>query len=83
MEGPLRFAELRRKLGVTEKVLTHQLRELESHGVVGRKGGRSPATLPRGSPIRSLSTAGLFARSSFAWGPGENWHLGGARPGLR
>jgi DNA-binding HxlR family transcriptional regulator len=37
MHGPLRFAELRRKLGVTEKVLTHQLRELESHGVVARK----------------------------------------------
>ena len=37
LEGPLRFAELRRKLGVTEKVLTQQLRELEAHGVVSRK----------------------------------------------
>ncbi len=37
IEGPHRFAELRRKLGVTEKVLTHQLRELTSHGVVSRR----------------------------------------------
>lgn len=33
---PMRFAELHRKLGVTEKVLTHQLRELEAHGVIAR-----------------------------------------------
>lgn len=36
MNGPLRFAELRSKLGVTEKVLTQQLRELQAHGVVAR-----------------------------------------------
>ncbi len=35
--GPLRFAELRKKLGVTEKVLAQQLRELEAHGVVDRR----------------------------------------------
>jgi len=35
--GPLRFAELRDLLrGVSEKVLTAQLRELEKHGVVTR-----------------------------------------------
>jgi len=41
MEGPLRFAELRRKLGVSEKVLTHQLRELAAHGVVQRDASRA------------------------------------------
>lgn len=33
---PMRFAELRRQLGVSEKVLVQQLRELEAHGVVSR-----------------------------------------------
>ncbi len=33
---PMRFAELRRQLGVSEKVLTQQLRELEGHGVISR-----------------------------------------------
>lgn len=36
--GPRRFGELRRMLpGVTEKVLTAQLRELETHGIVSRE----------------------------------------------
>jgi len=40
--GPLRFAELRDRLqGVSEKVLTSQLRELERDGVVSRKEVRS------------------------------------------
>jgi DNA-binding HxlR family transcriptional regulator len=35
--GPLRFAELRRKLEkISEKVLTDQLRQLESDGVIQR-----------------------------------------------
>src|SRR5450631_523365 len=34
--GPLRFAELRKKLAITEKVLTDQLRQLEKDGVVER-----------------------------------------------
>jgi DNA-binding HxlR family transcriptional regulator len=45
LERPLRFAELRRKLGVTEKVLTQQLRELQAHGVVERHA--SPHIPPR------------------------------------
>ncbi|MCL7381441.1 helix-turn-helix domain-containing protein [Streptomyces sp. 35G-GA-8] len=37
-ESPRRFGELRRMLpGVTEKVLTSQLRELETHGIVSRE----------------------------------------------
>jgi len=36
LEAPTRFADLRRKLGVSEKVLAQQLRELEGHGVVAR-----------------------------------------------
>jgi len=36
LDGPLRFAALRRKLGVSEKVLAQQLRQLEAHGVVAR-----------------------------------------------
>jgi DNA-binding HxlR family transcriptional regulator len=53
--GPRRFAELRNLLrGVSEKVLTAQLRELESDGVVNRTAARS-------SPPKvtySLSSAG-------------------------
>ena len=40
--GPLRFAELRNLLqGVSEKVLTAQLRELEKDGIVTRREVRS------------------------------------------
>jgi DNA-binding HxlR family transcriptional regulator len=40
--GPLRFAELRDLLrGVSEKVLTTQLRELEKDGIVARAATRS------------------------------------------
>src|SRR3981189_3084606 len=53
--GPLRFAELRNLLrGVSEKVLTTQLRELEKDGVISR-------TAVRSSPPRvtySLSRSG-------------------------
>jgi len=36
--GPHRFAELRRKTtGISDRVLTRQLRELETDGVVARK----------------------------------------------
>jgi DNA-binding HxlR family transcriptional regulator len=37
-KGTLRFSELRRGLeGITQKMLTQQLRELESDGIVNRK----------------------------------------------
>jgi DNA-binding HxlR family transcriptional regulator len=53
--GPRRFAELRKLLpGISEKVLTAQLRELETDGIVGRK-------VKRASPPQvtySLTSAG-------------------------
>jgi DNA-binding HxlR family transcriptional regulator len=53
--GPLRFAELRDLLhGVSEKVLTAQLRELERDGVVKRREVRSSPP----KVIYSLSSAG-------------------------
>jgi DNA-binding HxlR family transcriptional regulator len=36
MVSPMRFAALQRQLGVSEKVLVQQLRELEAHGLVAR-----------------------------------------------
>jgi DNA-binding HxlR family transcriptional regulator len=40
--GPLRFAELRDKLvGITEKVLTDQVRQLERDGVIRRHASQS------------------------------------------
>jgi DNA-binding HxlR family transcriptional regulator len=53
--GPLRFAELRDLLrGVSEKVLTAQLRELEKDGVVSRTAVRSS----RPKVTYALSTSG-------------------------
>ncbi|MET1078756.1 MAG: helix-turn-helix domain-containing protein [Pseudomonas sp.] len=37
LAGPLRFSELKRRVpGITEKMLTQQLRELERNGIVSR-----------------------------------------------
>ncbi|HVJ18819.1 MAG TPA: helix-turn-helix domain-containing protein [Polyangiaceae bacterium] len=60
MNGPLGFAELRRKLGVSEKVLAQQLRHLEAHGVINRSAsGRAPlrvtyALTPYGRTLRPI-----------------------------
>ncbi len=43
-EGPLHFAELRRKMsGISQKVLTQQLRELEADEIVVRKAAAIPS----------------------------------------
>ncbi len=80
MEGPLRFAELRRKLGVTEKVLTHQLRELEAHGVVTREA--SGDVPPR--VTYSLTPYGRTLRPILVrmgqWGERHLERLNGSRP---
>lgn len=39
LQAPCGFAELRKRLGVSEKVLAQQLRDLEAHGVITRAVG--------------------------------------------
>ncbi len=78
--GTLRFAELRGLLpGVSEKVLTEQLRELESDGIVRR--AVTPASPPRVD--YSLTPAGdeliPIMQSMCDWGSS---HLG-VEPNLR
>jgi DNA-binding HxlR family transcriptional regulator len=70
--GPLRFAELRKKLrGITEKVLTDQLRQLEGDGVIVREvsGDVPPAV------TYSLSAEGVklvpMMESLCEWGCGH------------
>ncbi len=59
-EGVCRFGELRRVLGVTEKVLAGQLRELEGDGVVVREDfGEVPPRVEY-----SLSARGLALNSA-------------------
>lgn len=70
-QRPRRFGELSSLLpGVTAKVLTCQLRELEDAGLIMRCG-----THPR-QPVYTLTAAGLEARPLlqllWEWG---NWHL--------
>ena len=76
---PMRFAELRRRLGVSEKVLTQQLRELEAHGVIARS--VSDDVPPR--VTYSLSRYGRTLRPILErmgrWGEGHLARLKGER----
>ncbi len=58
MQAPMRFAELRGKLGVSEKVLAQQLRQLEAHGVIARHAAKSASP----SVTYSLTTYGRTLR---------------------
>ena len=67
--GPLRFSELQRKLpGVTQRMLTLQLRELESDGLVHRE------VYPQVPPKVEYSLTALgrtlepIVQAMFAWG---------------
>jgi DNA-binding HxlR family transcriptional regulator len=67
--GPLRFAELRNLLsGVSEKVLTTQLRELEKDGVVTRREVRSSPPKVTYSPSRSGQTLIPVLEELCDWG---------------
>ena len=77
MTGAMRFSELRRAVpGATPKMLTQQLRELESDGLVHRK--IFPVIPPRVE--YSLTPFGLSIRpvleSMYAWGTGYLEHRG-------
>jgi DNA-binding HxlR family transcriptional regulator len=59
MDGTLRFSELKRRIpGVTQRMLTQQLRDLERHGLVRR------LFLRRNSPASGIF--GDRSRSDFA-----------------
>lgn len=67
--GPLRFSELRNLLqGVSEKVLTAQLRELEKDGVVTRTEVRSSPPKVSYSLSRSGETLIPLLESLCDWG---------------
>ena len=67
--GPLRFAELRNLLqGVSEKVLTAQLRELEKDGVVTRREARSSPPKVTYSLSRSGETLIPLLQGLCDWG---------------
>jgi DNA-binding HxlR family transcriptional regulator len=67
--GPLRFAELRNLLqGVSEKVLTTQLRELEKDGVVTRREVRSSPPKVTYSLSRSGDTLIPLLEGLCDWG---------------
>ena len=77
MTGAMRFSELRRAVpGSTPKMLTQQLRELESDGLVHRE--IFPVIPPRVE--YSLTPFGLSIRpvleSMYAWGTGYLEHRG-------
>ena len=66
--GPHRPGELRRRLpGLTEKVLTHTLREMESDGLVHRE-------VHDGRPLKTEYSLTTFGRDlSGALGPVAQW----------
>src|SRR6266699_1091562 len=67
--GPCRFAELRNLLrGVSEKVLTAQLRELEKDGVVKRMAARSSSPKVTYSLSRSGQTLIPMLEDLCEWG---------------
>jgi DNA-binding HxlR family transcriptional regulator len=76
-EGPLRFGELARAVpGLSDRLLSSRLRELESEGLVARH-------VEAGSPVRvtySLTEAGVELRPAMvelkAWA--NRWRAGGA-----
>lgn len=67
--GPLRFAELRDLLqGVSEKVLTAQLRELEKDGIVTRREARTSSPKVTYSLSRSGETLIPLLEGLCDWG---------------
>jgi DNA-binding HxlR family transcriptional regulator len=81
--GPLRFAELRNLLqGVSEKVLTAQLRELEKDGVVTRREVRSSPPKVTYSLSRSGETLVPLLESLCDWAP-NNLALSPICPAIR
>ena len=76
-QGPQRFSALRRNIpGVSEKVLTNQLRELEADGVVSRK--VEPSVPPRVEYALTETGRGLSEAMNLlcAWGWGHMERIG-------
>lgn len=71
-DGPRNFGRLRRALGVSQKVLTQQLRQMEVDGIVRRKVIPGRVTLVEYSLTNEGETLRSVIGTLHAWGEKRN-----------